>query len=76
MVVESAISISSQTHTKAGKVIWLNVSSLAVPSRKKDRFLFAHLYRDITKRMRILGLAGENKSFFRSLLGMKPGSRN
>lgn len=44
---------------QAGKVIWLNVSSLPVPSRKKDRFLFAHLFRDITKRMRILGLAEE-----------------
>ena len=48
-----------QTHTKTGKVIWLNVSSLPVPSRKKDRFLFAHLFRDISKRMRILGLAEE-----------------
>ena len=49
----------SQTHTKAGKVIWLNVSSLPVPSRKKDRFLFAHLFRNITKRMIILGLDEE-----------------
>ena len=48
-----------QTHTKAGKVIWLNVGFLPVPSRKKDWFLFAHLFRDITKRMRILGLAEE-----------------
>jgi hypothetical protein len=48
-----------QIHTKAGKVIWLNVGFLPVPSRKKDRFLFAHLFRDITKRMRILGLAEE-----------------
>lgn len=48
-----------QTHTKTGRVIWLNVSSLPVPSRKKDQFQFAHLFRDITKRMRILGLAEE-----------------
>lgn len=34
-----------QTHTRTGKVIWLNVSSLPVPSRKKDRFLSAHLFR-------------------------------
>lgn len=44
-----------QTHTKAGKVIWLNVRSLPVPSGKKDRFLFAHLFRDITTRCRSIG---------------------
>ncbi|GMV50803.1 MAG: hypothetical protein AMXMBFR67_23460 [Nitrospira sp.] len=37
-----------QTRIKTGRVIWLNVSSLPVPSRKKDRFLVAHLFRDIT----------------------------
>lgn len=48
-----------QTHTKAGKVIWLNVSSLPVPSRKKGRFLFAHLFRDITKQAKVSRLVGE-----------------
>jgi PAS domain S-box-containing protein len=46
-----------RTRTKDGRVVWLNVSSLPVPSRKQDRFLFAHLFRDITKRMKIAGLA-------------------
>lgn len=51
-----------QTHTKSGKVIWLNVSSLPVPSRKPRQFLFAHLFRDSTKRMRILSLAEERNA--------------
>ncbi len=37
------------THTKAGRAIWLNVSSFPVPSRKKGQFVAAHLFRDITK---------------------------
>ncbi len=48
-----------QTRTQSGKVVWLNVSSLPVPSRKPGRFLFAHLFRDITKRKKVLGLAEE-----------------
>lgn len=42
-----------QTRTKGGKVIWLNVSSLPVPSRKKDQFLFVHLFRDIGKQAKV-----------------------
>ncbi len=48
-----------QTHTKAGKVVWLNVSSLPVPSRKKDRFLFVHLFRDIGKQAKVRHLVNE-----------------
>ncbi len=48
-----------QTHTKAGKVIWLNVSSLPVPSRKKDRFLFVHLFRDIGRQATVRHLVNE-----------------
>lgn len=48
-----------QTYTKAGKVIWLNVSSLPVPSREKDRFLFAHLFRDIGKQAKVRRLIDE-----------------
>lgn len=48
-----------QTHTKAGKAIWLNVSSLPVPSRKKDRFLFVHLFRDIGKQAKVRHLVNE-----------------
>ncbi len=38
-----------QTHTKDGRVVWLNVSSLPVPSRKPGTFWVVHLFRDITK---------------------------
>lgn len=48
-----------QTRTKSGKVLWLNVSSLPVPSRKKDRFLFAHLFRDISKQTKVRHLVNE-----------------
>lgn len=48
-----------QTHTKAGKIIWLNVSSLPVPARKKDRFLFAHLFRDIGRQAKVRHLVNE-----------------
>lgn len=48
-----------QTRTKAGKMIWLNVSSLPVPSRKKDRFLFAHLFRDIGRQAKARHLVQE-----------------
>jgi PAS domain S-box-containing protein len=48
-----------QTQTKGGKMVWLNVSSLPVPSRKKDRFLFAHLFRDIGKQAKVRHLVQE-----------------
>jgi hypothetical protein len=45
-----------------------------VPSRKKDRFLFAHLFRDITKRMRILGLVEELHTLLATSGGHPPPS--
>ena len=51
--------MSTEPRTKSGKVIWLNVSSLPVPSRKPGRFLVVHLFRDITTRKKVLGLAEE-----------------
>lgn len=48
-----------RTRTKAGKMIWLNVSSLPIPSPKKDRFLFAHLFRDIGKQAKVRHLVQE-----------------
>lgn len=51
-----------QTRTKAGKIIWLNVSSLPVPSRKKDRFLFVHLFRDVSKQAKVRHLVQELQS--------------
>lgn len=48
-----------QTHHKAGRVVWLNISSLPVPTRKKGRFLAVHLFRNITKQIRIQSLMHE-----------------
>jgi len=48
-----------QTHTKMGRTIWLNVSSLPVPSRKKGRYFAVHLFRDISKQAKVRHLAQE-----------------
>lgn len=37
-----------RTRTKGGRQVLINVSSFPVPTRKKARFLRAHLFRDIT----------------------------
>ena len=42
-----------QTFTKSGRMVWLNVSSIPVPTRKKGRFAVAHLFRDVTKQARV-----------------------
>lgn len=47
------------THTKAGRAIWLNVSSLAVPTGKKGQFVAAHLLRDITKQAKVRQMVEE-----------------
>ncbi len=51
-----------QTRSKAGEPIWLNVSSLPVPSRKKNQFLFVHLFRDISKQAKARHLVQELQS--------------
>ena len=48
-----------QSRTKAGKILWLNVSSLPVPSRKQNRFRFVHLFRDISNQAKIRSLVNE-----------------
>jgi len=48
-----------QTHAKSGRVVWINISSIPVPSRRKGRFIAMHLFRDITKKMKMLRLAEE-----------------
>ncbi|TAJ31549.1 MAG: response regulator transcription factor, partial [Nitrospirae bacterium] len=40
-------------------MVWLNVSSLPIPSRKRDRFWVAHLFRDITKQAKVRQLVNE-----------------
>jgi PAS domain S-box-containing protein len=41
------------THTKAGRAIWLNVSSFPVPSGKRGQYVAAHMFRDITKHAKV-----------------------
>lgn len=48
-----------QTSTKAGRRVWLNVSSLPVPIRKPGQFWAAHLFRDITKQAKVRQLVDE-----------------
>lgn len=48
-----------QTHTKDGRVVWLNVSSLPVPSRKPGTFWVAHLFRDISTQAKVSQLVQE-----------------
>jgi DNA-binding CsgD family transcriptional regulator len=47
------------THTKAGCPLWLNVSSLPVPSGKKGHYVAAHLFRDITKQAKVRQMVEE-----------------
>lgn len=48
-----------QTRTKGGRVMWINISALPVPSAKKGRFMAMHLFRDITKQIKMFKLAEE-----------------
>lgn len=48
-----------QTHAKDGRVVWLNVSALPVPSRQPGIFWVAHLFRDITKHVKVSQLIQE-----------------
>ena len=50
-----------QARTKAGRPIWLNVSSLPIPSSKRGGFLAAHLFRDITKQAKVRQLVSIRK---------------
>ncbi len=40
------------THSKAGDPVWVNVSIVAIPSRRKEFNTVAHIFRDITRRKR------------------------
>lgn len=48
-----------QTRTKDGRLVWLNVSSLPVPSSKQRIFWVAHLFRNITKHAKVYRLVEE-----------------
>ncbi|PJA80970.1 MAG: hypothetical protein CO149_00510 [Nitrospirae bacterium CG_4_9_14_3_um_filter_51_5] len=48
-----------QTTTHSGKVVWLNVSSIPVPSTPKGRYLVVHLFHEIGKLGKIRQLTQE-----------------
>lgn len=48
-----------RTRTKAGRSLWVNVSSFPVPTRKRNRFLRAHLFRDVTTLAKVRRLVNE-----------------
>ncbi len=46
-----------QTRAKSGRVVWINISSIPVPTRKPGRFMRLHLFRDISRQRKVLHLA-------------------
>lgn len=45
-----------QTRAKSGRVLWINISSIPVPTRKAGRYMRLHLFRDISRQMKALQL--------------------
>lgn len=45
-----------QTRAKSGRVVWINISSIPVSTRKAGRFMKLHLFRDISRQMKALRL--------------------
>lgn len=46
-----------QTRAKSGRVVWINISSIPVSTWKAGRFMRLHLFRDISRQMKVLQLA-------------------
>ncbi|WP_447976653.1 LuxR C-terminal-related transcriptional regulator [Candidatus Nitrospira bockiana] len=63
-----------QTHTKDGRLVWLNVSSLPVPSRKAGTFWVAHLFRDVTTLAKVSQLVQELHAVACPIQVRSPGS--
>jgi DNA-binding NarL/FixJ family response regulator len=40
-------------HTKGGRELWVNVSTIRVPSRRKDLTVLVHLFRDASRQKEI-----------------------
>lgn len=43
--------------TKSGDEVWLNLSTVVVPSRRKDLAVLVHLFRDVTREHELLRVA-------------------
>ncbi len=52
-------SFDMRTRTKAGRPIWVNLSTLTVPTRQNGGPLTVHLFRDVTATKELLGLVRE-----------------
>ena len=52
-------SFDMRTRTKAGRPIWVNLSTLTVPSGQAGGPLTVHLFRDVTATKELLGLVQE-----------------
>lgn len=48
-----------RTRTKGGRSVWIDVSSFPVPTRKRNRFLRAHLFHDITALAKVRRLVNQ-----------------
>lgn len=55
-------SFDMQTRTRAGKLVWINVSILAAPATAKAEPLTIHLFRDVTASRELLRLVHERVS--------------
>jgi DNA-binding CsgD family transcriptional regulator len=55
-----------RTRTKANQTVWLNVSTLPVPTRKKEQFLSLHLFRDKTAQAKLRQAAGKLCALYRA----------
>jgi PAS domain S-box-containing protein len=56
---DSVQSFDMQTRTKAGRPIWVNLSTLTVPAGQPGGPLPVHLFRDVTATKELLGLVRE-----------------
>ncbi len=52
-------SFDMRTRTKAGRPIWVNLSTLTVPAGRTGAPLVVHLFRDVTATKELLGLVRE-----------------
>jgi PAS domain S-box-containing protein len=52
-------SFDMRTRTRAGRPIWINVSTLTVPAGQNGASLTVHLFRDVTATKELLGLVRE-----------------
>jgi DNA-binding CsgD family transcriptional regulator len=56
---EAVQSFDMRTRTKAGRPIWLNISTLTAPAGQAGGPLTIHLFRDVTATKELLGLVRE-----------------